>query len=55
LATVHPPVIDSVLAARPNGELFFCANPSRPGFHLFAKTYAEHLAYRKRYLNFISK
>ena len=55
LATVHPPVIDSVLSARPNGELFFCANPSRPGFHLFAKTYAEHLAYRKRYLNFISK
>lgn len=55
LATVHPPVIDSVLAARPSGELFFCANPSRPGFHLFAKTYAEHLAYRKRYLNFISK
>lgn len=55
LATVHPPVIDSVLSARPSGELFFCANPSRPGFHLFAKTYAEHLAYRKRYLNFISK
>lgn len=55
LATVHPPVIDSVLSARPSGELFFCANPSKPGFHLFAKTYAEHLAYRKRYLNFISK
>jgi UPF0755 protein len=55
LATVHPPVIDSVLSARPNGELFFCANPSKPGFHLFAKTYAEHLAYRKRYLRFITK
>lgn len=55
LATVHPPVIDSVLVARPNGELFFCANPSKQGFHLFAKTYAEHLAYRKRYLSFINK
>lgn len=55
LATVHPPVIDSVLASRATGELFFCANPLKPGFHLFSKSYAEHLRNRSRYLKAITR
>ena len=55
LATVHPPVIDSVLASRATGELFFCANPAKPGFHLFSKSYAEHLRNRSRYLKAITR
>lgn len=55
LATVHPPVIDSVLASRSTGELFFCANPLKPGFHLFSKSYAEHLRNRSRYLRAITR
>jgi UPF0755 protein len=55
LATVHPPVIDSVLASTATGELFFCANPSKPGFHLFSKSYAEHLRNRNRYLRAITR
>ncbi len=55
LATVHPPVIDSVLASSATGELFFCANPAKPGFHLFSKSYAEHLRNRSRYLKAITR
>lgn len=55
LATVHPPVIDSVLASRATGELFFCANPAKPGFHLFSKSYSEHLRNRSRYLKAITR
>lgn len=55
LATVHPPVIDSVLASKATGELFFCANPAKPGFHLFSKSYAEHLRNRSRYLKAINR
>jgi UPF0755 protein len=55
LATVHPPVIDSVLASRATGEMFFCANPMKPGFHLFSKSYAEHLRNRSRYLKAITR
>lgn len=55
LATVHPPVIDSVLASRATGELFFCANPAKPGFHLFSKSYSEHLRNRSRYLRAITR
>lgn len=55
LATVHPPVIDSVLAAKPTGELFFCANPAKPGYHLFSRSYAEHLRNRSRYIKAISR
>lgn len=55
LATVHPPVIDSVLASRATGELFFCANPLKPGFHLFSKSYVEHLRNRSRYLKAITR
>jgi cell division protein YceG involved in septum cleavage len=52
---VHPPVIDSVLASRATGELFFCANPSKPGFHLFSTSYSEHLRNRSRYLRAITR
>jgi UPF0755 protein len=55
LATVHPPVIDSVLASSATGELYFCANPSKPGFHLFSKSYSEHLRNRRRYLRAITR
>ena len=55
LATVHPPVIDSVLASKATGELFFCANPTKPGFHLFSRSYAEHLRNRSRYLKSLGR
>lgn len=55
LATVHPPVIDSVLASRATGELFFCANPAKPGFHIFSTSYSEHLRNRSRYLRAITR
>jgi UPF0755 protein len=48
-------VIDSVLASKATGELFFCANPAKPGFHLFSRSYAEHLRNRSRYLKSLGR
>ncbi len=46
--------IEAVLQPRPHDYLFFSADPKRPGYHLFARNYSEHMrnanAYR-RYLN----
>ncbi|KRO83987.1 MAG: hypothetical protein ABR87_05680 [Cryomorphaceae bacterium BACL7 MAG-121220-bin83] len=49
LATVEPQVVDAVLSAQPNGELYMCADPQRPGFHVFARTYSAHLQNAARY------
>ena len=34
---------------------FFVADVSNPGYHLFAKTMAQHNANRKQYINWINK
>lgn len=49
LATVDGPVIDKVLASSPGEEMFFCADPNRPGYHLFAKSYVRHQINSARY------
>ncbi len=47
--------IDAVLDATPHDYLYFCANPDKPGTHLFAKTYQQHLLNAKRYQQWISR
>ena len=49
LATVEPDVLDAVLDAKPSGEVYMCADPQRPGYHVFARSYAEHLRNSARY------
>ncbi|MFM1884292.1 MAG: hypothetical protein RL168_476 [Bacteroidota bacterium] len=49
MATVEPEVLDAVLEAAPSGELYMCADPKRPGYHVFARSYAEHLRNSARY------
>jgi len=49
LATVEPDVLDAVLFAAPSGEVYMCADPKRPGYHVFARSYAEHLRNSARY------
>jgi UPF0755 protein len=41
--------IDAVLNAEQNEYLYFCANPDKPGSHVFAKTYQEHQLNARRY------
>lgn len=41
--------IDAVLNATQSEYLFFCADPSRPGYHAFAKTWTEHKRNAARY------
>ncbi len=49
LATVEQAVLDAVLDAKPSGEVYMCADPKRPGYHVFARSYAEHLRNSARY------
>ena len=49
LATVEPDVLDAVLDAKPSGEVYMCADPKRPGYHVFARSYTEHLRNSARY------
>ena len=49
LATVEPDVLDAVLDAKASGEVYMCADPKRPGYHVFARSYAEHLRNSARY------
>lgn len=49
LTTVEPEVIDAVLKAEAKNEIYMCADPDRPGYHAFARTYAEHLRNAARY------
>jgi UPF0755 protein len=49
LATVEPAVLDAVLDAKPSGEVYMCADPKRPGYHVFARSYTEHLRNSARY------
>lgn len=47
--------IDAVLNATPHDYLYFCANPDKPGTHLFAATYQQHLLNAKRYQQWLSR
>ena len=47
--------IDAVLNAESHDYLFFVVDPKKPGYHLFASTYNEHLANRKIYLRWLNE
>ena len=49
LSTVETQIIDAVLDARPGNEFFMCADPDRPGFHVFAQSLREHNRNATRY------
>ncbi|RXG15535.1 UPF0755 protein [Leeuwenhoekiella aestuarii] len=47
--------INAVLNPESHQYYFFVADVSNPGYHLFAKTMAQHNANRKQYINWINK
>lgn len=47
--------INAVLNPENHQYYFFVADVSNPGYHLFAKTMAQHNANRKQYINWINK
>ncbi|MDG1684834.1 MAG: endolytic transglycosylase MltG [Flavobacteriaceae bacterium] len=47
--------VDAVLNAESHSYLFFVVDPKNPGYHLFASTYNEHLAYRKVYVRWLNE
>jgi UPF0755 protein len=49
ICTPSPKTIDAVLNAGDTDYLFFCADPDRIGYHLFASNYKEHQLNAERY------
>jgi UPF0755 protein len=47
--------IEAVLNPEQHDYLYFVASPSKPGYHLFAKTLAQHNRNKKEYVNWINK
>lgn len=47
--------IDAVLNPEKHNYLFFVADMSRPGYHMFAKTNAQHNRNRKQYIRWINQ
>ena len=47
--------IDAVLNYEKHNYYFFAADPRRPGFHSFARTFSEHKKNAKLYQNELSK
>lgn len=47
--------IDAILDAEKHNYLYFVADPSNPGDHLFASTYAKHLKNRDVYVRWLNK
>lgn len=47
--------IEAVLNPEKHSYLFFVADPSKPGFHVFAKNLSEHNRNKKIYFNWINK
>jgi UPF0755 protein len=47
--------IDAVLRAERNEYYYFCADPDKPGTHVFAKDYQRHLLNARRYQRWLSQ
>ncbi|MAZ29602.1 MAG: aminodeoxychorismate lyase [Cytophagaceae bacterium] len=47
--------IDAVLNPELHDYIYFVANVSKPGYHMFAKTAAQHNANRRQYIEWINK
>ncbi len=55
IAMPDPEDIDAVLHAEEHDYLFFSADPKRPGYHLFSKTFSEHLKKAQAYRSHLNK
>lgn len=51
----YPEVIDAVLNYEPHDFLFFCASVDSPGYHVFTKTYEQHLIYANKYQQWLNR
>lgn len=49
----NPSAIDAVLKPEPSDYMYFVADTSRPGYHIFAKTYSEHENNAKAYRQWV--
>ncbi|MFC1731959.1 endolytic transglycosylase MltG [candidate division KSB1 bacterium] len=47
--------IDAVLNYEDHNYLFFCADAENPGYHVFTKSYNQHLQNAKRYQRFLNR
>jgi UPF0755 protein len=47
--------IDAVLNAEKHDYYYFCASPSKPGYHAFASNYAQHQINAKEYSQWVNK
>lgn len=47
--------IDAVLHAERNDYFYFCADPDKPGTHVFAKTYQQHMENARRYQRWLDR
>ncbi len=47
--------IDAVLNYENHDFFFFVADPKNPGYHKFAKSYAQHNRYKNEYVNWLKK
>jgi len=47
--------IEAILNPEKHSYLFFVADPSKPGFHMFAENLSEHNRNKKIYVNWINK
>ncbi|UGS23015.1 endolytic transglycosylase MltG [Flavobacterium channae] len=47
--------IDAVLNADNHDYIYFCANPDKPGYHVFASSYEAHQVNAKKYADWVSK
>ena len=47
--------IDAVLQAESHSYLYFVVDPSRPGYHLFARNHSEHTANKRVYTRWLNR
>lgn len=47
--------IDAVLNAEQHDYLYFCASPDKPGYHVFASNYDQHLVNARKYAAWVNK
>ena len=46
--------LDAVLKAPNHDYVFMCADPAKPGYHAFAKTYAKHLVNKAKWTAYLN-